>query len=174
MPPVENAPAPPPQDAPAPAKAGGGKGMIVAIAVIAVVAIVVIAFMFMGTTSDAEDLEGTWSVGGGSLKGTMTVNNDTANITTISETIPANESVTIEFVDGVASIEGVTLEDFDDGEFTVPDLEFGDAEFGTVQGTYVLDGDTLTITITASTSFVDPNDGYFEVDLEITEIFNRV
>ncbi len=174
MPPMESAPAPPPQDAPAPEKSGGGKGMIVAIAVIAVVAIVVIAFVFMGAETDAEKLEGTWSIGGGSISGSMTVNNDTANTTTISDTIPVNESVTITFVDGTASIEEVQLKDFEDGKFTVPELEFGDVEFGEVEGTYDLDGDVLTITITASTTFVDPMDGYFEVDMTITETFNRV
>ncbi len=163
----------PPAEAAAPAK-GGGSGLIIAIVAIAVVAVLVIAFMFMGTSSDAEKLEGTWSVGGGTITGTMTVNNDTANTTTISDTMPANASVTIEFVDGTASIEGVQLRDFDNGKFTIPDMEFGDVEFGEVEGTYVLDGDTLTITISASTTFVDPMDGYFEVDMTITETFNRV
>lgn len=166
-------PAPPAEAAAAPAR-GGGSGLIIAMVAIAVVAVLVIAFMFMGTSSDAEKLEGTWSVGGGTISGTMTVNNDTANTTTISDTMPANASVTIEFVDGTASIEGVTLRDFDNGKFTIPDMEFGDVEFGEVEGTYVLDGDTLTITISASTTFIDPTDGYFEVDMTITETFNRV
>ena len=133
IPPMEQAPAEAPLNAPAPAKAGGGKGMIMAIAVVAVVAIVVIAFMFMGSTSDADDLEGKWSVGGGTISGTSTINNDTANATAIDITLTANASVTITFVDGSASIEDVQLTDFDDGKFTVPEMEFGDVEFGEVE-----------------------------------------
>ena len=64
--------------------------------------------------------------------------------------------------------------DLGDGEFEITAFSMGDADFGTIEGTYDIDGDTMTITFSGTASFVDDYSGdYMEAELSETVNFVR-
>lgn len=121
------------------------------------------------TTDDDEPvygLTGNWTLSGGEMKTVMVINNDTANTTWNNMTIPADDEI-VNFDDESSMPEGMTFTDLGDGAFEITDYEMMGADFGTITGTYEVDGDTLTITMIGSGTYVDGGD-YFEIDFDYT------
>lgn len=148
--------------------------MMMIIAVVVVVVVVVAAagyFLFMKDSGEA--LTGKWTVSGGEVKMVMVVNNDTANTTWMNETIPASAEI-IDFDDETTMPEGMNFVDLGDGEFEITGFTWGDADFGTITGTYDIDGDTMVITYHAAGSTIDEYSGdYMEIEMDQTINFAK-
>jgi len=97
---------------------------------------------------------------------TMVVNNDTANPTSMTVPIPASSEV-INFDDPAEMPEGMVYHDLGGGEFEITSFEMMGADFGTMHGSYDIDGDTMTITMSGSGSYIDSTD-YFEIEFDYT------
>jgi len=165
---VQVAPAEPAASAAAPASGGSKTGMILAVVVVAVVVIAALAYVFVLDDGGDDGLSGQWTITGGTFEVKMVLNNDTANTTWINSTMPASTEV-IDFDADQHSIGDVTFEDLGNGNFRITSFDFAGTDFGTIEGTYVIDGDTMTITINnASVTINDPTDGYIEAEMNMT------
>ena len=167
------APAPEPVTEPIPASAasGGSKtGMILAIVVVAVVVIAALAYVFV-IDDGGDELSGQWTVSGGNVVMKMVANNDTANATWQNVTIPADTEV-IDFDDPETIPDEMKYTDNGDGTLVLEDFSMGEMNFDSLDGTYDIDGDTMTITFSGVGSYVDSFSGdYIEVDFSETVNF---
>ena len=156
----------------APAAAGGG-GSMAMIAVIVVVVIVVVAVVgyVMMSGGSGDSLSGEWTVSGGEMKIKMVVNNDTANTIWTNQTIPASSEV-IDFDNPGDMPEGMVYHDLGDGEFEITSFEMMGADFGTIHGSYDINGDTMTLHFTASGTYIDGTD-YMQIDMDYTVNFAK-
>ena len=150
---------------PAPAAAGGSKMGLIAIVVVVVVVAAVIGAMFLMGGSD-DGLTGKWTVSGGEIKMTVVQNNDTANTTYMNITIPASTEV-IDFDDAASMPAGMSYKDLGDGKFEIENFDMSGTDFGKIEGTYNIEGDTMTITMTGTTYEMEMGD-YMEFGFDYT------
>ena len=171
-PPAE-APAPEPA-APAAAASGGSKtGMILAIVVVMVVVVAALAYVFVLDDGD-EGLSGQWTLTGGTFETIMVINNDTANTTWFNGSMPSSTEV-IDFDSDNSSVGDMAFEDLGDGDFRITGFDMGDTDFGVIEGTYDIDGDTMTFSIDGASIIInDPMMGYMETEISMTYTMTRV
>ncbi|MDO9538037.1 MAG: hypothetical protein Q7J68_06935 [Thermoplasmata archaeon] len=153
------------------APAGSSKMTLIVLAVVAIVVVgaVVGYVMFMG--DDDVALTGQWTVSGGEMKIVMVMNNDTANTIYNNVTIPADPEV-IDFDDTSTMPEGMVFKDLGGGDFEITSFEMMGADFGTITGSYDVNGDTMTLTMTGSGTYIDGTD-YMEIDMDYTVNFAK-
>ncbi len=164
--------APPP--APAAASGGSKTGMILAIVVVMVVVVAALAYVFVLDDGGGDGLSGQWTLTGGSFETKMVFNNDTANTFWFNSTMPASTEV-IDFDTVDSSVGNMTFEDLGNGNFRITGFDMGDTGFGVIEGTYDIDGDTMTFTIDSASIIInDPVDGYMEAEISMTYTMARV
>ena len=157
-----------PPAAPAAAASGGSKtGMILAIVVVMVVVVAALAYVFVLDGGSGDELSGQWTLAGGTFSIKMTLNNDTANLFEMSDTFNASTEI-IDFDVATTEVGDMTFEDLGNGNFRLTGFEEMVEGIGDIEGTYDIDGDTMTVNIDQNASLVDDDGNFVEYEMDIT------
>lgn len=159
--------------APAAAASGGSKtGMILAIVVVLVVVVAALAYVFVLDDGGGDELSGQWTLAGGSFNVKMTLNNETATTIEMTDTFNASAEI-IDFDAADVEVGDMSFVDLGNGHFRIMGFDELVDGIGDIEGTYDIDGDTMTVNIDENASYVDDDMGYVELEMDITWTLER-